>query len=138
MSSYQCVKTLSVPAGEDLNDRRYHALTINASGQFEMADAAGEVVHGVLWEDPGTIDAGRAVTIMDVAAGGIGLVVAGAAIVAGQLLVASATDGRVAGVANVGALAADQVAFGVALEAAGAAGDIIRFKAGHIAGPHSA
>ena len=69
--------------------------------------------------------------------GGILKIKAGGAITAGQLVVPSATAGRVDGVADIGSLADDQMAIGVALEDA-ADGDIFSVLAQTIAAPHSA
>ena len=72
-----------------------------------------------------------------ISGGGVLLGHAGAAITAGQLLVADATGGRLAGVANLGAIVADDRAIGVALEGA-ADGEIFPFIADSIGGPHTA
>ena len=69
--------------------------------------------------------------------GGVLKCKAGAAITAGQILICDGTDGRAAGKANIGALAADEISFGIALEAA-ADGEIFEFIAMTIAAAHSA
>ena len=139
MSTTQGVKTLTMPAAGNLKDKLYHALTINADGRVEEADAATEIVAAIMFIDPNRDTANDdPVTVMSIAGGGIGLVKASAAIGKGHILVASAVAGKVAGVANIGALADDQMGFGVALEAAAAADQIIRFWAMPIGAPHAA
>ena len=136
MSTTKSIDLVNLPAGEDLNDALYHALTINASGQVIQTDATTDRVIGSLAENPGrTTVAGDMVAVQLVGKGGVGLVKANAAITAGHLLVPTATDGKVAGVANIAALSANQMGFGIALEAATAADEVIRYLAQVIAGP---
>ena len=135
MSTFQCIKTISVPAGENLNGDLYELLTINGSGQFVKADAATEYPVAILAEDPGrTTAAGDYVTVMDLAAGGIGLVKAGAAIAAGAVLVPSTTAGHVDDAASLAGIATGAMGFGIAMEAATASGQVIKFKAHPLAG----
>lgn len=137
MSTTQGVMLASLPAGENLNDQLYEALTLNASGQVVRADAVKEVVVGVLAANPGrTTAAGDMVSVMLIGQGGIGLVKANAAITRGHILIPTTTAGRVAGVANTDAIADGVMGFGIALEAATAANDIIRFLAMPIAAGH--
>ena len=139
VATTQNIKTLTMVAGEDLNGKLYHALSVSSTaaikGQLEMTDAATDVVAAILYSDPGrTIAAGDVVTVMPIAGGGIGLVKANSAIAAGNLLIPTATDGEVADVANIAALGANQMAFGIALEDA-VADQIFQFLAMPIAGP---
>ena len=130
MSTTQSAKLISVEAGENLNGDLYETLKINSSGQFVKTTDAADIVAAILFQDPGQdISAGDHVTVMDIAAGGIGLVKAQGAISAGELLAAHATDGKADGHAAFTNLASNQSAFGIALEAATAANEIIRFKA---------
>ena len=134
MANYQSCKTVSLPAGEDLRGDFAEALTINASGQVVKTSAAANVIVGALAEEPSISTAGVAVAVALIGGGGVLKMKAGATITAGQLIVASATAGRVAGVADIAGLAANQMAAGMALEAA-AAGDIFSVLAQTIAGP---
>lgn len=138
MSTTQGVRTLSVPAGEDLNGQLYAPLTIDGNGRYILADAATDVVHAILFMDPKRVTAaGDHVSVMDIHAGGIGLVKAAEAIAVGRILTAPAAgnEGGAESVANIAGLVANQSGFGIALEAASAADEIIRFHAGLIAGP---
>lgn len=131
MSTTQSACTITLPAEGNLKDKLYHALTLNSNGRVEEANAATELVVGILFIDPNRDTADDdPVTVMDIAAGGIGLVKAQSAITAGQLLVPTTTAGKVDG-KNKGSLNNDEVPFGIALEAAAAADEIIRFKAGY-------
>ena len=139
MSTTQCLTTVSLPAGENLNGDLYEVLTLNASGQVVKADTATEVVVGVLMIDPGRANAaGDHVTVGLIAGGGVGLVKASAAITAGALLIPTTTDGKVAGAADTAALVDGQMAFGIAIEAASAADEVIQFLAQPIAAGHGA
>lgn len=137
VSTFQNCTIVSLPAGGDLDGNIYHALTLNSSGQVEEADATTEVVVGVLAEDPGTTAAGDAVAVMLTGAGGVGLVKAGAAIAAGAILVPTTTAGKVDDVANTAAIIDAQMGFGMALQSATAADQIIEFLAMPIAAGHT-
>ncbi len=142
MASFQHVKAVDLIAGQDLRGDVFELL------QFEDDSDVAKVIKttavtdtpvGILAEEPRT-DAttdGENVPVVVIAAGGIAKVKAGATITAGQLIVPDTTAGRVAGVANVGALAVDSMAIGVALESA-VDGDIFRILLMPIAAPHSA
>ncbi len=142
MASSQHVKTVDLLAGEDLRGDVFEILKMeNDSGVAKVIKATGvtDTVIGVLAEDPDsdqTTD-GLNVPVAQISAGGIILMKAGASITASNLIVPDTTAGRVAGVANVGALAVDSMAIGVALESA-VDGDVFRVLAGNIAAPHSA
>ena len=140
MSTTQGAKTLSVPCGENLAGQLYAPLTISNNGQYVLADAPTEVVHAILFVDPGTTAAGDMVTVMDIHAGGIGLVRMSGATGAGELLVSPAASDEgsatTTGAGDIGDLGVDQVAFGTTLES-GSAGDIVRFHAGIVGGPHT-
>ena len=134
MANYQSCRTVTLPAGEDLRGDYAEALTINASGQVVKTTAATSVIVGALAEEPSVSTTGVAVPVAIVGAGGVLKMKAGSAVTAGQLVVPDAEAGRVAGVADISSLAADQMAVGVALEAA-ADGDIFSVLAQTIAGP---
>ncbi len=127
-------KQVFLPAGEDLTGDVAEALTVNASGQVVKISAATDVIVGALAEEPSAATVGTNVKVTLVGGGGKLEMKAGAAITTGNLIVASATSGRVAGVADIAALAANQMAVGIALEAA-TAGDVFEVLAMTIAGP---
>ena len=136
MANYQSCKTVSLVAGEDLRGDVYGALTIDASGRAVKTSAATSLIVGVLAEEPrkDMATTGETVPVAIIGGGGALKMKAGAAITAGQIVIPSATAGRVAGVANIAALAANEMAVGVALEAA-ADGDVFSVLAQTIAGP---
>ena len=136
MASYQSCKTVSLAAGEDLRGDIYKALTIDASGHvIKTVDGTSHIV-GVLAEDPAKErdTTGDAVAVAIIGGGGVLKMKAGADITAGQLIVPDDAAGRVAGAADIAALTADQMAVGVALEAA-ADGDVFSVLAQTIVGP---
>ena len=137
MATTQCEVVVSMVCGENLSGDQYELLTINSSGQVVKQTTVGDFIIGVLAEDPGTTMAGDRVAVALIGGGGILKCKAGDAITAGQVLICDATDGRASGKANIGALAADEAAFGIALEAA-ADGEIFEFVAQTVAAPHSA
>lgn len=146
MASYQNTKAVNLIAGEDLRIGQaagglYSLLQIENDGgvgKVIKCTAVTETCIGILAEEPRT-DAttdGETVPVVLISAGGVGKLRAGATITAGQLIVPDVTAGRVAGVANVGALAVDSMAVGIALESA-VDGDIFSVLLGPIAAPHS-
>ena len=142
MASTQHTKAVNLIAGEDLRNSFGMILQIENDtnvGKVIKATAVTDTVIGILAENPdsaATTD-GETVPVVLISAGGVGKMLAGATITAGQLIVPDTTAGRVAGVANVGALAVDSMAIGVALESA-VDGDIFEVLLGPIAAPHSA
>lgn len=140
MATEQNTKAVTLIAGEDLRDDLYEILQIeNDSNVGKVIKATGvtNTIIGVLAEEPRsdvTTD-GLAVSVLLLS--GVVPMKAGASITAGQLIVADTTAGRVAGVANVGALADDSMAIGVALESA-SDGEIFKVLAMPIAAPHGA
>jgi hypothetical protein len=145
MSSYggwNQVKTVPLIAGQDLRGDLWEILQVeNDSGVGKVIKATGvtNTIIGVLAEEPRSDVStdGYTVPVALIAAGGILLMKAGASITAGQLIVADATAGRVAGVTGVGSLADDSMAIGIALESA-ADGDVFPVLAMPIAAPHTA
>ena len=139
MANYQSCKTVSLVAGEDLRGDVYEALTVNDVGRAVKTSAATSHIVGALAENPASDrdTTGLTVPVAIIGGGGVLKMKAGAAITAGQLIVPDAIAGRVAGVANMAGLAADQMAIGVALEAA-SDGDVFSVLAQTIAAPHSA
>lgn len=121
MASSELNETLNLIAGEDLRGDLYEVLTLENDGgvaKVIKATTVNQVVVGVLAENPRS----------DLTTDGLGVPVtllkgrvkfkAGATITAGELLVVDATAGRVAGIANLAAAAADSFIIGMALESA--------------------
>ena len=119
MAGYQNIQRITGIAGEDLAKGDQNAiLTIENDGgvgKFVRADSKTETVVGVL-ADRGNGKDGAAISVTLLQ--GVVEFRAGAAITAGQILVADATAGRVAGVDNIGALGNDEMGFAVALATA--------------------
>ncbi len=142
MASTQNGMAVNLIAGQDLRGDVFEILQIENDsdvGKVIKATAVANTVIGVLAEEPRT-DAttdGETVPVALISGGGVLRMKAGATITAGQLIVPDTTAGRVAGVANAAALAADSMAIGVALESA-VDGDIFGVLAMSIAAPHSA
>ncbi len=135
MAATQQPKVVNLVAGEDLNGDYGAAVSLNTSGQVVKSTTAGQLVIGVIAEDPErtTVAGDDRVPVALIAGGGVLRIrVGNAAVTAGQLLIASTTAGGVAGVANVNALTANQVACGVALEA-GASSNLIGMLAHSVA-----
>ncbi|UFK26763.1 hypothetical protein [Roseobacter phage RDJL6] len=121
--SYESTRAVTLIAGEDLRGDVFELLQFENDGgtaKVIKATAVTDTAIGILAEEPdaaATTD-GQAVSVVMLAGGGRAMVKAGANITAGQLVVADATAGRVAGVADIAALVADSMAIGVALESA--------------------
>lgn len=134
MAVSEAVKTISFVAGEAFVAADVGKLVeVSGANTVALVNAATDLPVGVLAEAP--LEIGQAVPVALIAAGGRLKIQAGAAITAGQLLIAAA-DGQVTGVAGVGNLAADTTAVGIALMD-GEDGEMIEMSAGYIAGPHS-
>lgn len=120
MASHDGAKSVSLVAGAACTNGQVLAL---ATGLAEPTSGTTDVVVGVCGE---TVAIGDAVPV--VLLEGILEVTAGAAITQGQLCVPDAT-GRVTGVASIATITAGGMSIGTALDAAGAAGDVIRVLA---------
>jgi hypothetical protein len=105
-------------------------------GKVIKATAVTNTVIGILAENPRTDLTTDGLSVPVVLLQGKVAVKAGGAVTAGDLIVPDATAGRVIGVTGVGALAADSMAIGIALESA-VDGDIFNMLAMPIAAPHS-
>lgn len=140
MASAQSTTAVNMIAGEDLRGDVYELLQVENDGDVGKVIKTTAVTNtpiGVLAEEPRTDATTDGETVPVVLLQGVVKMKAGATITAGQLIVPDVTAGRVAGVANVGALAADSMAVGVAMESA-VDGDIFEVLAMPIAAPHSA
>lgn len=139
MATFQAAKAVNMVAGENLNGDLYEALKIDSDGRVIKCTAAADVIVGVLGEDPGRTTVDGVDTVPVILLQGVILVKVGATVTAGQIAVShgATTPGTFTAVANTGALAVDQMGFGVFLEG-GAAGAIVRMLAMPIAAPHSA
>lgn len=139
MASFESTVAVNLIAGEDLRDDVFEILQLEDDGDVGKvikATAVTDTVIGILAENPRSDLTTDGLTVPVVLLQGKVAVKAGGAVTAGQLVVPDATAGRVIGVANVGALAADSMAIGVALESA-VDGDIFNMLAMPIAAPHS-
>ena len=140
MASFEAAKAVNLIAGEDLRGDLHEILQLEDDsnvGKVIKATGVTNTVIGILGEEPRTDATTDGIAVPVVLLQGIVKVKAGATITAGQLIVPDTTAGRVAGVANVGALAVDSMAIGIALESA-VDGDIFEMFAMPIAAPHSA
>jgi len=141
MATYEGIKILTMLAGEAFAKGSLHELVAISGGRVVKADGDAADLQlrqpvGILAVDAAAV--GEAVTIVDLDGGGIAKVKVNAAVAQDAILVASNTPGKADDVAAEGNLAADQVAFGVALEAATAANEIISFKVSRMTAPHTA
>ena len=136
MARYESLKVVTLEAGEDLTGGANHTVTLAASGRVVATDAVTDVIVGTIVHPPTTAAVGSPVSVALVAGGGIINMIANAVITRGHLIVPTAVDGRVAGVANIAALAANQMAAGFALEAA-VADQIFEVLVMPIAGPNA-
>jgi len=113
MAAYKDLETFTMTAAADLSGLQYHIVRLSAAKNMNVAsDATNSALIGVLQTVPQANEWGT------VADGGISKVVAGGAITVGDILTCNGS-GRAATVAS------GQVAFGRALEAATANGDVI-------------
>lgn len=85
MAVMQTRDTRTFEAGEDLSAAQFHFVTLEADGQVDLADSAGENCIGVLLNAPAA--AGRAATV---AMTGRVMVEAGDAVTAGDALQSNA------------------------------------------------
>ena len=138
MASTEKACVVSLPAGAALRGHQFDILKLNSSGQVVLTAAAKDIVVGVLWENPASEQgAGDNVAVALISGGGVLKVKAAEAIEAGALLIAHNDDGEAGHVADIGSLATDDTSFGIALEAA-ASGQIFKFLADRVSGPHTA
>ena len=142
MAVYENCTVITMTAGGDLRDDIYKALTVNAAGRVVLTDAATDVIVGFLGENPRSDVAttGNEVPVVLIGGGGRLKAKAAGAVTRGHLIVPSATamrNGQVDGVATPGALANDQMAVGIALEAA-ADNQVFEILAMSIGVPHQA
>jgi hypothetical protein len=114
MASSQSPITVTFPAAGDLSAKQHYIMELQSDGQVDAANAATDVPLGILLNDPSVENEEALVAI-----GGIVKVSADAAISVGDLVGPSADGQAVAKTAD-----ADHV-IGIALQAAGAAGDLI-------------
>ena len=141
MARVQCADIGTLIAHGDIKGSKEGTLlTINASGKAERANAATEIVVAILAEDlPSDKDTtDRALSVWPINKAMELPVIASAAITRGHVLIPTTTAGKAAGVAGTGGLANDQMGFGIALEAASAADEVITALIMPIAAPHQA
>ena len=131
MASSQSTVAVNMIAGEDLRGDIYELLKIEDDsnvGKVIKVTATTDTPIGILAEDPDSVATTDGMTVPVVLLQGIVKIKAGGAVTAGQLLIPDATAGRVIGVANQAALAADVVSVGIAMESA-VDGDIFEMLA---------
>ena len=139
MAATQSTKVVNLIAGQDLRGDFGELLQIENDGGVGKVIKTTGVTNtpvGILAEEPDTAATTDGEIVPVALLEGVVKVKAGATITAGQIIVPDSTPGRVAGVANVGALAADSMGIGIALESA-VDGDIFEVLAMTIAAPHS-
>ncbi len=100
-------------AAADLSTKQYYAVKVDSNGKIALCSSAGEFVTGILQNKPVAAEAAQ------VQHSGTTKAVAGAAITAGARVMTNAS-GKVITLAT-----SASIACGVALESAGADGDII-------------
>lgn len=140
MASVQSTKAVNMIAGEDLRGDLHEILQVEDDGgvgKVIKATAVTQTVIGMLGEEPRTDETTDGETVPVVLLQGIVKMKAGGTVTAGDLIVPDSTAGRVVTVANIGALAVDSMAIGVALTT-GVDSDIVEVLAMPIAAPHSA
>ena len=138
MGNFEGIRTFTGVAGEDFAAGSLHELVAIDGGKIVKADGNHAEANrqwpvGILAVD--AAKSGQAVTVVDLDAGGIAKVKTAGVVAQDGILIVSNTPGKADDVANVAALAANQVPFGIALEAAAAANQIISFKVGRFVGP---
>lgn len=102
---------LSLEASADLSTNQFHAVIVDTNGRAALAGAAVPIV-GILQDKPAALG-----TAGHVKVGGITKAVAGAAVAANALVTPNATGELITAVAT-------NTPAGVALSAAGAAGEV--------------
>ncbi len=140
MATYESARAVNLIAGEDLRSDVYEILKVeedNGVGKVIKATGVTDTVVGVLGENPRTDVTTDGLTVPVVLLEGIVKLKSGGTVTAGGLVVPDTTAGRVVTVANVGALADNSMAIGVALETV-ADGEIFSMLAMPIAAPHQA
>ena len=110
--------SMSLEASGDLSAAQFHCVEVDSNGQVTVANAAGESVFGILQNNPNA--QGVAASIMK---DGVSKCVAGAAVVAGNLVQTNAS-GRVIPVAS------GDFVVGRALDSVGADGEIVSIGLG--------
>ena len=139
MPGMQNNKVVNLIAGEDLRGALNLALTFENDGgvaKVIKAAVATDVIIGTLVEEPRSDATTDGLTVPVALLTGVVEMVAQGAITAGEIIIPTATAGKVEGVANTGALAVDQMGVGIAMESA-VANDVFRVLAMPIAAPHS-
>jgi hypothetical protein len=113
MTDQNRISSISLPAAADLSSSQFRIVTVDSNGRAALSNATA-LSFGVLQNKPGSLQAAT------VAFEGVTKVVAGAAITAGARVRSDANA------AAVPAAVAGNAVIGIALESAGAAGDIIK------------
>lgn len=119
MASTESAKSVSMLAGSDLRTDLFKVVRITAANTVDLVTDPIQTAIGLVGE---AVNIGETVPV--VLLSGRIKVLAGAAISVGELLIADATS-RVVGIADIDTLGVNEMAIGVALEDAAAAGDVI-------------
>lgn len=133
MATYDQGKTITLPAGENLDGDIYETVKINSSGGVIKTTATTDLAIGVLAENPGPTVAGDIVTVAVFGGGGILKAKAAEAITAGEIIAPSDTAGRVDGHPGLSSLVDNRLGLGVATQSA-VAGEVFSFVAESIGG----
>lgn len=131
--TFESVRMLTMIAGEDLTGDQYRLLKIDTDGKVIKSVAAGDYSVGVLAMDA-NLSQGSTASSEDEAVTvamleGVVLLEAGAAITQGDLIHSDAQGRAISAGADIAALAAGDYVVGQAIEAAGAAGEVISVRA---------
>ncbi len=140
MALHESAKAVNMIAGEDLRSDVYEILKVeddSGTGKVIKATGVTDTVIGILGENPRTDVTTDGLTVPVVLLEGIVKLKSGGTVTAGGLVVPDSTAGRVVTVANVGALANDSMAIGIALETV-ADDEIFSMLAMPISAPHQA
>ncbi len=139
MALSESAKAVNMIAGEDLRSDVYEVLKVENDGgvgKVIKASVILDTIIGVLGEDPNASITTDGLTVPVVLLKGVVKLKAGGTVTAGGLVIVdTGTPGRVVTVTNVGALADNSMAIGVALQTV-ADGEIFSMLAMPIAAPH--
>ncbi len=140
MALYESAKAVNMIAGEDLRSDVYEVLKVENDGgigKVIKATVILDTIVGILGEDPNAGITTDGLTVPVVLLKGIVKLKSGGTVTAGGLVIVdTGTPGHVVTVTNVGALADNSMAIGVALQTV-ADGEIFSMLAMPIAAPHS-
>ena len=123
----QGVRSITLPAGEDMTNSVGEPVKINSLGRVEKTEAMTDVCIGVVTVAPGNSAQGSAVSVATF--GGVWSAKAVGSIGIGSIIGPSGTKGKVGGVANINAIGTLGTGLGVAITATTAADQFVTFVA---------